>query len=314
MAIPLLYPQLESSRTSAQATVQPTSKLQWLAAAGLLAAIVWVFLPTLISLERMWRVDPDQAHGYLVVPFVLYLIWSGRHREADGEEIGSPIWGLLMLIVGLGIRFAGIYVYLDWLQAAALVPCLLGIGMIVWGPGRAISHWGALAFLLFMIPLPYRLATGLAYPLQRTASICSTYMLETIGFYASCIGTTIHIGDHALDVVAACSGMKILVTFFALSVAFALCNPQRPWWERLAMIIAAIPVALAANVIRIITTAVLYQVADPELAKTVFHDWAGYLMMPVALLLMSIWTWILRTCVVVDDVELQDRTRLVPGI
>ncbi len=299
MPLPMMMPGHDADRDDDLAPA--TSVLQWLAALGLAAAVGWVFLPTLVALEKMWRVDPDQAHGYLVAPFVLYLIWSGRRRSAHSGEFGSPQSGFLMLCLGLGIRFAGIYVYLDWLQAAALIPCLLGIGMIVWGPGRAWRHAGALAFLFFMIPLPYRIATYLAYPLQRTASVCSTYMLETFGFYSSCIGTTIHIGDHALDVVAACSGLKILMTFFALSVAFALCNPQRPWWERLATVLAAIPVALAANVIRIVSTAMLYQLGDPELAKDLFHDLAGWLMMPVALLLMGIWTWVFRTCVVLDE-------------
>lgn len=290
--------------------VPGTSFVQWLSVLGLLAAVLWIFWPTYVGIEKLWRTDPDQTHGYLVVPFVLYLLWTHRKEQVDFFEGWGAFWGMFLLIGGLGLRFAGVFVYLEWLQAVAIIPCLMGIGCLVWGPRRAMAHFGALVFLVFMVPLPYRIATGLAYPLQRAASLSSTYMLETFGFYASCIGTTIHIGDHALDVVAACSGMKILMTFFALSVAFALLNRQRPWWERLAIVIAAIPIALVANVVRIITTAVLYQMANTGMAKTVFHDGAGYLMMPVALLLLALWTWVLRICVVIDDGDVHQRARV----
>ena len=129
-------------------------------------------------------------------------------------------------------------------------------------------------------------------------------MLETFGYSSSCIGTTIHVGDQTLNVVAACSGMKILMTFFALSVAVALCTPQRPWWERLIIVLAAIPVALAANVIRIMVTAAFYHWGNPVIAKSVFHDLAGWLMMPIAMSLLALWTWTLRLCIQIDETDI----------
>jgi exosortase len=309
MLPPLTAPEPPPDRT--QSPPAPTSRSQWLAAGGLLAVLAWVFLPTLLTLEKIWRTDPDEAHGYLVPLFVGYLLWTQRKKPVAENGPAAPLWGLLAIAVGLGLRFAGTYIYLDWLQAAAIVPCLLGIGMIVWGPQRAMARWAPLLFLLFMIPLPYRLATAMAYPLQRISALSSTYMLETIGYSSSCIGTTIHVGEQTLNVVAACSGMKILMTFFALSVAVALCTPRRPWWERLLTVMAAIPVALAANVIRIMTTAVFYQLGSPGIAQSLFHDLAGWLMMPVAMLLLALWTWLLRLCVEIDD-EREHRRMVLP--
>ena len=143
MALP--FPLSAPMTVSERMPPKPTSRLQWIAAAGLLAAVGWVFLPTLLTLEKLWRTDPDQTHGYLVPLFVAYLIWSGRKQQTDEGEPGSSLWGVLVLGLGLALRFAGIYVYLDWLQAAALVPCLLGIGMIVWGPWRALGALGSAA-------------------------------------------------------------------------------------------------------------------------------------------------------------------------
>lgn len=287
---------------------QRTTRGQWLALAVLLAGIAWVFLPTILSLESIWRNDPDQTHGYFVVPFVIYLLWLRRHAEI--EEFGAPIWGLALLAAGLGLRFFGIYIYFDWLQAAALVPCLVGIGMIVWGSTVIWKIAGPLMFLLFMIPLPYRAATALAFPLQRIATVGSTYLLETLGYFASSMGTRIHLGEHTLDVVSACSGLKILMTFFALSVAVALLQTERLWWERLAIILAAIPIAMAANIIRITMTAMLYQADIPWLAQSVYHDLAGWLMMPIALIMLAAWTWFLRLCIAVDERDVTERNFL----
>ncbi len=311
MSIPISIPQSDDEVVR-EARAEKSTPLQWMACLGLLAAIGWVFWPTLVALEKMWRTDPDQQHAYLVPAFVLYLLWMNR-KEARHTEYGAPLVGLCLLLVGLGLRFAGIYVFLDWLQAAAIIPCLLGVVAMVWGTSTAWTCLGPLLFLVFMIPLPYRVATWLAYPLQRTASVSSTYMLETLGYYASCIDTKIHIGDHSLDVVAACSGLKILVTFFALSAAFALLSPQRIWWERLLIVLAAIPIALAANVIRIVATAMLYQWEIPGLAKSVYHDLAGWLMMPIALLLLGLWTWILSVCVVSRDESSSERS-VMPAV
>lgn len=292
----------------AAAPNQRTAPEQWLALAVLLAGVSWVFLPTILSLESIWRNDPDQTHGYFVVPFVIYLLWLRRHTEI--EEIGGPGWGLALLAAGLGLRFFGIYIYFDWLQAAALVPCLVGIGMIVWGSTVIWKIAGPLTFLLFMIPLPYRAATALAFPLQRIATVGSTYLLETFGYFASSVGTRIHLGEHTLDVVSACSGLKILMTFFALSVAVALLQTERPWWERLAIVLAAIPIALAANIIRITLTGMLFHAEIPWLAKSVYHDLAGWLMMPVALVMLAAWTWFLRLCIAVDERDVTERNFL----
>ncbi len=58
---------------------------------------------------------------------------------------------------------------------------------------------------------------------------------------------------------------------------------KRTWWENLVILFSAVPIALTVNVVRITVTGILYRVASSELAEHVFHDWAGYLMMPLAL-------------------------------
>jgi exosortase/archaeosortase family protein len=88
-------------------------------------------------------------------------------------------------------------------------------------------------------------------------------------------------GDVSIGVVEACSGLSMLVIFFFLSAAVATLVP-RPLWERLLVVVSAIPIALAANITRIIVTAVMHKVSH-YWADLVFHDLAGYLMILLGL-------------------------------
>jgi exosortase/archaeosortase family protein len=82
--------------------------------------------------------------------------------------------------------------------------------------------------------------------------------------------------------VEACSGLSMLMIFFALSTAVALLI-RRPWPERALLVASALPIAILSNIIRITVTGVLHKTAGSEVADLVFHDLAGWLMMPLAL-------------------------------
>ncbi len=252
-----------------------------LAAGVLLAAGAWAFAPTLGGLAERWGHDSRYSHGYLVPLFSLFLLW--RQREAlCGPGMEPSWWGLGVLAAGLALSAAGTGVYLDWFNALALPACLAG-GVVLLRGWRGLGvAWPALAFLLFMVPLPYQLEVALAHPLQRVATKLSTLAIQTLGFVAVAEGNTIRMGAVRIGVVEACSGLSMLMIFFALCTAAALLL-RRPLVERLLVVASAVPIALLANVLRIVVTAVLHKLAGHELADLVFHDLAGWLMMPLAL-------------------------------
>jgi exosortase len=147
--------------------------------------------------------------------------------------------------------------------------------------------WPAIAFLAFMVPLPYRLEVALAHPLQRVATKASNYSLQTLGLPAVAEGNVIFMNESQIGVVEACSGLSMLMIFFALSTALTFVV-DRPWWQKLLLVLSAIPIALIANITRITVTGVMHETVGHELANLVFHDLAGWLMMPFALILMWI--------------------------
>jgi exosortase len=265
---------------------QPPAKVLAVAPAATLGvvavfALAWVCWPTLTELAARWGGDSRYSHGYLVPFFAAYLLWARRALYTPARWRPSLL-GLPLLAAGLGMRFAGTYLYFDWLSAIALVPCVAAVALLVGGWGALRWSWAGIAFLAFMVPLPFRLEVALAQPLQRVATIVSTYTLQTLGFVVYSEGNVLRLGQIRIGVVEACSGLSMLVIFFALSTAVSLvCN--RAWPVKALIVLSAVPIALLANITRITVTAVLHKTVGSEIADYVFHDLAGWLMMPLAL-------------------------------
>jgi exosortase len=249
--------------------------------AGLLAmGLIWFYWPTVAEMVHRWSTDPRYAHGYLVPVFAVVLLWLRRQRLA-GFTLRPSLGGLALIGVALALRLAGAYFYFGWLEAASLLPALAGLCVLVGGWRSLRWSWPAIAFLIFMVPLPFRLEGALAYPLQRVATKASTYALQTLGFPALAEGNVILLDDVEIGVVEACSGLSMLFTFFAMAIGVVLVI-RTPWLDKILIVASAIPIALLMNVIRITVTGVLHETVGSRVANLVFHDLAGWLMMPMA--------------------------------
>jgi exosortase len=260
--------------------LRPTALLAGLAACCLL----WAYWPTLAELGETWSRDPHYSHGFLVPVFAVALLGL-RARQLQGNRLRPSLWGIPLLAAGVAVRLTGAYYYYPWLDPASLLASLAGLVLLAGGWPALRWSWPALAFLVFMLPLPYQLKIALAMPLRRAATLASTYVLQTLGLPALAEGNTILIHDVQIGVVEACSGLSMLVVFFALATGLAFVI-RRPLWEKGLLVASAVPVALAANIIRITVTALLYDWVGGEEARAFFHDWAGWLMMPLAIALL----------------------------
>ena len=256
------------------------------------AATVWSFWPTLVQLFGEWVHNPQYSHGLLVPAFSAVLLWMRRDRYPV-RAAPAPLAGLALLTLGAAGRVFGGFMYVDWLEAASLLPCLLGV-VLAFGGWRAV-RWAAapVLFLIFMIPMPYRTTIWLAFPLQQLATTASTYVLQTLGQPAIAEGNTILIRDFQLSIVKACSGLSMLVTFVTFAMAVCLVV-KKPITDKLLILLSAIPIALAANVIRIVVTGVMFLHVSNEAAAAVFHDAAGWIMMPLALAFLGVELWVLN--------------------
>ncbi len=163
--------------------------------------------------------------------------------------------------------------------------------------GRRVLAWAspAIAFLIFMIPLPFRLENLLSWPLQRVATKLSCWILQLLGEPAIAEGNVIFMASSQLEVEQACSGLRMLVMIAALTMAFGVLV-CRNWPERLFLILCIGPVALLSNSIRIVVTGLGYEYLSDEASQTLSHDLAGFIVVVVAAacmwLALCFWRWI----------------------
>jgi exosortase len=268
-------------------STRPAPPWQPAAVVGALAGgLLWCYWQTLVTMADRWARDPQYSHGFLVPVFAAAVLWARRDKLAGVTWQPDP-FGLPLMVGGLGLRWCAVRIDFEALDAASLLPTLAGVVLLVGGRGFLRWAWPAIAFLAFMMPLPFFIEISLAHPLRRLATILSTYALQTFGCPATAEGNIILIGDIRLGVAEACSGLGMLMTFFALSTALALIV-QAPVADRLVLVISAIPIAVFANVARITATGLAYDAwgQDSEAARVLMHDLAGWLMIGLTLVLL----------------------------
>jgi exosortase len=282
----LLHQNVFSFRPKSTDSARGTSNARgalW-AAGILLMALLWSYWTTLAGMADRWARDPQYSHGFLVPVFALVVLWFLRDRLAKADW--SPcLWGLPILLGGVVIRLFAISRDIESLDAFSLVPTLFGLVLLVAGRSVLRWSWPALAFLTFMVPLPYFMEMALAQPLRRLATTMSTYVLQTCGYAAIAEGNVILIDQIRLGVADACSGLGMLTTFIALATAMALVV-RAPVTDRTVLVISAVPIALIANVTRIAAMGITYDALGSDAAQVALHDVTGWLMMPFALLLL----------------------------
>jgi exosortase len=273
----------------------------WAILVGLLGVLLAAFWNELDSRGAMqfWN-NPKYSHGWLVPIFTVILLWM--RYEPFGVVTSLERWaGFVLLAGGIGIRMTATHFSSHVFEMMSFVPSVAGVFLLM--GGWKMLRWAgpAVAFLIFMFPLPSFLDTQLLSPLQRLATRSSTFVLQTLGLPSYSEGNVIYIGEMQLGVVEACSGLRMLTIFIALSFAIVLVT-DRPLWERVIIVMSSIPIALVSNIVRIVVTALLYQAVGAEWVDRVFHDLDGWLMMPFALGLLYVEFQILSH-LVIDEGE-----------
>src|SRR5262245_36434394 len=217
-----------------------------------LTVLAWVYWPTVRELYDTWTNNPEYSHGMLVPFFALFLLYK-RATLPPVAATSWPVMGFATLALSIALRLAGSATSFLPLEGLSLVFCLVALAMLAGGRAALGRYWPPIVFLLFMIPLPYEASRLMGAELQRVGTIASTFLLRCCGQPAIAEGNRILISDVTLNVVEACSGLRMLVTFFAFAVA-AVFLMDRHWVVKALVLGSAVPIALATNVMRITAT------------------------------------------------------------
>jgi exosortase len=212
------------------------------------------------------------GHGFFVPLVVGYIVWQ-RRGELLATEPRPTWWGLLLVVWGglqLLIGTLGVELFT---ARTALVVTLIGAVWTVGGTPVLRKLAFPLFLLFLMVPIPTVVYNSLTFPLQILATRIAAAGLLTIGIPVLREGNILDLPGQQLSVVEACSGIRSLLSLTFLSLVYGYFFEKRTWL-RIVLLLATIPVALAANAGRVMVTGVLSQVRS-DLAEGFFHESTG---------------------------------------
>jgi exosortase len=234
-----------------------------------------------VKLVTDWGELPDFSHGFLIPFFAAFLLWDKRGELRSATT--APSWGGVWLVaLGLFELLLGVFGADLFLQRTSFV--LLVAGLVWMLLGRQML--GRVKFVLFVlllaIPLPTILFNQITFPLQLLASRFASDLLPLAGVPVLREGNIIQLPALQLEVAEACSGIRSLMSLFTVAVIYGYFL-ERGTWRRVLLALAALPIAVAANVARIFGTGLCVQYWDPDKAMGFFHEFSGWLMFLVSL-------------------------------
>jgi len=263
---------------------KPLWKLIGWQMATLLALVGLLYAPILLRLVRQWWSDPNFSHGFFVPAFAAFVVWQDRSRLAAIRPAPSS-WGLALILLALCTLILGVFGAELFLSRVSLL--MLAIGMVLFFLGweflRAVLF--PLLFLVLMVPIPAIVFSQITFPLQILASKLSATVLPFFGVPVYREGNVINLPAMPLEVAEACSGIRSLLSLTTLAIMYGYLLEKRVS-IRVALALASVPIAVAANGLRIVGTGLLVQYWDPEKAEGFFHAFSGWLIFVVSLLML----------------------------
>jgi exosortase len=256
----------------------------WLAALALYAQL----FPALVS---EWAKFPSLSHGF-AIPFIAgYLLWARRDllRVLPFEP---STWGLPVVVLGLLGLVVGVRGDEPFVARISLPVTLLGLALFLGGWRITRQVWAGIAYLLFMIPLPWATVKVITYRSRLFDADASAYLLSWLRVPVYQDGVMLHLANISLEVADACSSIPAIAALLSLGVAYAAVA-RRPLWMRLVLIGATLPFAIGANIVRITSTAAAAYWIGPWTLNTAYHMFNGTVNFLFTFMMLLALDWVL---------------------
>ena len=261
---------------------------------------LWASFPSWESMAYEWWHTDDYSHGLLVIPATALFLYL-RLETYPGTSYKLDWVGLFPLLIYAVFRIVAGRQYMDPLDAVAIWFWILSVVWFFYGWRVFLWALPSLCFLVFMFQLPWRIDVLMKNHLQFFAAHFAAAILQTIGETAVPIKNTIRLSTQELGVEAACSGLRFLMSVFAIAFATVLLL-RRPWWQNIIIMVIAAPLALFVNASRIAITGYLLVhyhemvsnwTPDEKTVGVVADEFAGKIAIALALGLFALFVWYL---------------------
>jgi len=243
-------------------------------------------VPTLITVgKQVWSTEIG-AHGPIVLATGLWLAWRQADQLKKDATPGAPWLTALGLIASLGLYVVGRAYEFMVLEVGGLYGVCLSFLHAYVGVRAMLKNWFPILYLGFVVPLPAWLIDSVTAPLKEFVSYAATTLLQACGLPIVREGVTLMVAQYQLLVEDACSGMNSLIGLIAISLFYIYLARSASWRYSIFLVSLVVPVAILANIIRIITLVLLTYFFGDGVAQGFLHVTAGLFLFAIALLLV----------------------------
>ena len=249
----------------------------WLALA--VAAAVPLFEPGVAGLLAAWQ-QPEYSHGPLI-PLISGYLFLRQLKTAPPAlgPVGARWPGAVVLLLAALLAVAGRLAGFNEIVAYALILWVAGLVLVSMGWARGRHFWPPVLHLVFMLPLPGVLYYKASLALQLVSSVIGVEIVRAVGIPVFLDGNIIDLGVYKLQVAEACSGLRYIFPIMSFTYIFAVLY-QGPVWIRAVLLLAAIPLAVMMNAIRIGFIGIMvenYGIGAAEGFMHLFEGWVIFL-------------------------------------
>ena len=243
--------------------------------------LIVLYGPTVAWLIERWTMSVwHHAHGLLIPPLITYFAWIELRPLRRIPTTASPL-GFLFLVPALLLQVLDTGIRTQLLSAISLVISLPGLALLFLGTTRTKAIAFPLGFSVFMLPIPLALTEGVQMILRQIAATSATSIVPFLGISIHGDGTMLHLRTGTLAVTDACSGFSTL--YAAIAAAALTAYSCRSTARRIVVLIMAAPIALAANVVRVVLLVAMVDRYGFGVLSTWIHPATGVLTFALAL-------------------------------
>lgn len=228
----------------------------------------------------------DEPWQLVFVPFLSVMVLSRRVPEVRGVRTdGCAWWGVPIMLAGALFNLFGIVIEHPLPSQVGMVVFIQGVVLFAWGKRIYRSLAFPLLYLFLAIPLPRTVLVATTGSLKTLGAAVAGKLLSWIGFAVVRDGAILNFPTFTLVVEDECSGLQSLIILTSASLPVAYLMSGR-FWKKTLVVLISVPVALVANVVRLMLTAILAQALGENVTRGWRHALIGAVTVFVAFLLL----------------------------
>jgi exosortase len=258
----------------------------------LCALSILLFWSSLADVFRLALSNDGYTHILLILPLSIALVYfDSKHRDLRCLFSGQ---GSVVIGVPLALSFAIVF-SARWFLANSPYRLSLGIfSLVIWWIGSIVLCFGVkilesfvfpVCFLFLLVPLPQPALERVVEFLQHQSAFATEMMFRSAGVSVVRDGLILSIPGLNIEVAPECSSIRtselLVITALILSQLFL-----RSWWNKLLLVLAAVPLSIAKNAFRIFTIAEMGTRVDPSFLNGSLHRQGGLLFYGLGVILV----------------------------